>query len=417
MLSVKSPTTRREAEALDSADELAPLRDRFELPDGVIYLDGNSLGPRPRSVSERVRRVVEEEWGTDLIASWNRHDWIGLPQRVATHVAALIGAAPDEVVVGDSTSLNLFKMAAIALDLRPGCRVIVSEAENFPTDLYVAQGLDRLLGDRAELRVVPRENLAGALGPEVALLMLTHVDFRTGFMHDMAAWTRAAHEAGAMMLWDLAHSAGAVPLDLTAAHADLAVGCGYKYLNGGPGAPAFAWIAQRHVDQAQSPIQGWMGHADPFAFDLEFRPAPGAARLAVGTPPILSLAAMECGVEIMAGASMAALRRKSIALTESFIHRVEERGAGLGLRLASPRDPERRGSQVSFHHPEGYAVMQALIQRNVVGDFREPDLLRFGFAPAYVRFVDVWDAAETLCRILEEGTWDRPEFRTRARVT
>jgi kynureninase len=417
MKPVKWPTTRHEAEALDRADDLTPLRDRFDLPDTVIYLDGNSLGPRPRVVGDRVRRVIEDEWGADLIASWNRHDWIGLPQRVAAQIASIIGAAPGEVAVGDSTSVNLFKLAAIALDLRPGCRVILTEEENFPTDVYVTEGLVRLVGNSADLRVVPRRDLAQALRSDVAVLMLTHVDFRSGFMHDMAAWTRAAHEAGALALWDLAHSAGAVPLDLRRDHADLAVGCGYKYLNGGPGAPAFAWIAERHLDQVRTPIQGWMGHAEPFAFDLRFRPTADATRLAVGTPPILSMTALECGVEIMAGASMAALRRKSVALTEWFIHRTEERCRGLGLELASPRDPERRGSQVSFRHQRSFAVMQALIQRKVIGDFREPDLLRFGLAPAYVRFVDVWDAVEVLHEILHGRLWDRPEYRVRARVT
>lgn len=417
MAPVNHPESRTQALDLDAADPLAALRDRFVLPAGTIYLDGNSLGPLPAAAAGRVPSVLADEWGADLIASWNRHDWIGLPGRVAALLAPLIGARPEEVTVGDSTSVNLFKLLGAALALRPDRGVILSEEENFPTDLYVAQGLARLLGEGVELRILPRAELARALDRRVAVLMLTHVDFRSGFMHDMDVWTRAAHEAGAVMLWDLAHSAGAVPVDLAGCRADLAVGCGYKYLNGGPGAPAFAWIAERHHDRAASPLQGWMGHAEPFAFDLDYRPADGAARLAVGTPPILSLAALECGVASLAGVPMAELRAKSVALTELFIHLVEGHCAGFGLELASPRQPERRGSQVSFHHPEGYAVMQALIHRGVVGDFRAPDLMRFGFAPAYIRFVDVWDAVGILREVLAEGLWDRPEYHLRASVT
>jgi len=398
---------RADAEALDAADELASLRCEFVLPEGVVYLDGNSLGALPRRTAERVRDVVEREWGRDLIRSWNANGWIDLPGRVARLLAPLIGASADEVAVADSTSVNVFKLLAGALRLRPGRRVVVSEATNFPTDLYVAQGLARLLGD-VELRLVPREGLLGALDGGVAVLLLTHVDFRTGEIHDMAGLTRAAHDAGALALWDLAHSAGAVPVDLDGCEADLAVGCGYKYLNGGPGAPAFAFVARRWHPDLETPLSGWMGHAAPFEFGPRYEPAPGVSRLLCGTPPILSLAALECGVETIAGAGIARLRRKSQALTDLFVRLVEQECGGFGLTLASPREAGRRGSQVSLRHPEGDAIVQALIARGVIGDSRTPDILRFGFAPAYVRFTDAWDAVAALRAVMEGREWQRP---------
>jgi kynureninase len=401
---------------MDAADELAPLRDGFVLPEGVVYLDGNSLGALPRRAVERLREVTEREWGEDLIRSWSANGWIDLPARVAARLAPLVGAAPDEVVVADSTSVNVFKLLAGALGLRPGRRVIVSEQDNFPTDLYVAQGLARLLGD-AELRLVPREGLQAALGGDVAVLMLTHVDFRTGEVHDMAGLTRAAHDAGALALWDLAHSAGALPVDLDGCGADLAVGCGYKYLNGGPGAPAFAFVARRLQAAFETPLAGWMGHADPFAFGTRYAPAPGVSRLLCGTPPILSLAALECGVETIARAGIGRLRLKSVALTDLFVRLVEQECAAFGFSLASPREAEERGSQVSLRHPEGYAIVQALIARGVIGDFRSPDILRFGFAPAYVRFADAWDAVAALRALMEGREWERSENRARGRVT
>jgi kynureninase len=414
---VKVPDSREEALALDAADSMAAVRDRFELPEGVVYLDGNSLGPPPKGASERVGELIRDEWGTDLIRSWTRHQWIDLPERVAAALAGLIGAAPDELAVADSTSINLFKLLGAALRLTPGRRVIVSERENFGSDLYVAQGMADLLGEQAELKLVNRSQIASALTDDVAVLMLTHVDFRSGEMHDMRAMTQAAHEAGALVLWDLAHSAGAVPVDLGACAADLAVGCGYKYLNGGPGAPAFAFVSRRHHDSFRTPLWGWMGHEAPFDFEVEYRPAKGVGRLRVGTPPILSLAALECGVKAIAEIGVDALRLKSVALTELFIALVERECAGHGFELASPREADRRGSQVSLRHPEGYAITQALIADGVIGDFRAPDLLRFGFAPAYVRFVDVWDAVASLKRVMAEGSWDREEYRTRAKVT
>ena len=411
-----SPLTRGDAEALDADDPLAPLRDEFLLPDTVVYLDGNSLGALPRRALERVQDVTAREWGQGLARSWSLHGWIDLPARVAARLAPLIGAAPDEVAIADSTSVNLFKLLAAALRLLPGRRLIVSEPENFPTDLYVAQGLAALLPG-IELRLVPREQLAAALDDNVAVLMLTHVDFRTGERHDMGALTRAAHEKGALVLWDLAHSAGALPLDLDGCSADLAVGCGYKYLNGGPGAPAFAFVARRWHHALQTPLSGWMGHAAPFDFEPRYRPASGIARLLCGTPPILSLAALECGIETVARAGIDRLRHKSVALTTLFVRLVEQECAEHGFELASPREAERRGSQVSLRHGQGYAIVQALTGRGIVGDFREPDILRFGFAPAYVRFVDVWDAVAGLRAVMERSEWDRPEHRRRAKVT
>jgi len=409
-------TTRADAEALDAADELGALRADFALPPNVVYLDGHSLGALPRAAAARVREVVEREWGEGLVQSWNAAGWIDLPARVAAEVAPLVGASADEVAVADSTSVNLFKLLAGALRLRPGRRVILSEQENFPTDLYVAQGLASLV-EGVTLRAVPRAELAAGLDDAVAVLMLSHVDFRSGELHDMAAWTRAAHEAGALVLWDLSHSAGALPVDLAGCGADLAVGCGYKYLNGGPGAPAFAFVARRHQAAFESPLTGWMGHADPFAFDTRYRPAPGISRLLCGTPPILSLAALECGVLGVASAGVARLRAKSIALTELFVRLVEQEAAGLGLALASPREPQRRGSQVSLRHAEGYAVVRALAARGVIADFRAPDVLRFGFAPACLRFADVWDAVAALRAVMAAREWERPEHRARARVT
>jgi len=405
--------TRAFAEALDAADELAPFRGDYELPPDVVYLDGHSLGPLPRTAVDRVRAVTEREWGRDLVRSWNLHGWIELPARVAAAIAPLVGADADEVAVADSTSVNLFKLLAGGLRLRPGRNVLLSETANFPTDLYVAQGVASVAG--SELRLVERGALGSALDERVAVLLLTHVDFRTGELHDLAAWTAAAHDAGALVLWDLSHSTGAVPVDLGGAGADLAVGCGYKYLCGGPGAPSFAFVARRLHEAFETPLRGWMGHAAPFELDIGYRPAPGAGRLLCGTPPILSLAALECGVRGVARAGIERIRRKSVALTDLFVRLVEQECGGFAL--ASPREATRRGSQVSLRHPEGYAVVQALATRGVYGDFRVPDLLRFGFAPACVRFADAWDAVAALRAVMEGREWDRPELRRVARVT
>jgi kynureninase len=409
--------SRADCEALDAADPLAKWRRRFVLPEGVIYLDGNSLGPLPKATEAIVLEVLRCQWGEDLIASWNQHGWVDLPQRLGAKVARLLGAKPHEVVVADSISVNLFKLIAAALDLRPGRRVVVSERGNFPTDLYVAQGLRDLLGERIELRLVAAGALEAALDHDAALLMLSHVDYRSGRMHDMAGLTAAAHEAGALALWDLAHSAGAVPMDLGAAAVDLAVGCGYKYLNGGPGAPAFLFVAERWQAQIRQPITGWFGHAAQFAFEGGYRPAAGITRFLAGTPPILSMKALEAAVDLFLEIDQQALRAKSVALTDAFIDLVDRRCAEWGLEVASPRDASARGSQVSLRHLEGYPIMQALIARGVIGDFRAPDLLRFGFAPLYVRFIDVWYAVETLGAVMAERLWDQPAFRQRATVT
>jgi kynureninase len=411
------PKSRAEAEALDAQDPLRDLRGEFLLPEDLIYLDGNSLGPLSESARARVFRVVTEEWGKSLIKSWNAHGWIDLPLRVGDSIATLIGAGPGEVAATDSTSVNLFKVLSAALRLRPGRNVILSEEDNFPSDLYMAQGLSESLGGGVTAVAVPGEGLTRSLNDNVAVLMLTHVDFRTGSIHDMNALNRAAHAAGALTVWDLSHSAGALEIDLNGTGADFAVGCGYKYLNGGPGAPAFIFAAKRHHEDLRSPLSGWLGHASPFAFETRYRPAPGIARFLCGTPPILSLAALEEGVKIILKAGLPALLGKSKALTRLFIDLMEDWAPAHGFVLASPRDANRRGSQVSYHYPQGYAVVQALIHEGVVGDFRAPDLLRFGFAPAYIRFADVWNAVARLKEIVETRRWDRPEFRVQAKVT
>ena len=408
---------RPDLAALDKTDPLRPFRERFVLPQGVIYLDGNSLGALPRSTAARVAQVVEAQWGRDLITSWNKHGWMELPARIGDKIGRLIGAEPGETMVGDSTSVNLFKALAAAVKLRPGRRIILSEPANFPTDLYIAEGLAALLAEGHELKLVEPDQIEAAITDEVAVVMLTHVNYRTGRMYDMGAVTAKAHAAGALMLWDLAHSAGAVPVDLNAAGADLAVGCGYKYLNGGPGAPAFLWVAQRWHGEIAMPLTGWLGHAAPFAFETHFRPADGIARGLVGTPPILSLAALECGVDILLDASMADIRAKSLKQSALFTRLIEQELAGHGFTLVSPRDDAMRGSQVCIAHEHGYPIMQALIARGVIGDFRAPDILRFGFTPLYLGYGELWDAVWVLKEIMEDRSWDRPEYHAKARVT
>ncbi len=401
-------------------------RDQFDLPEGIVYLDGNSLGPLPRRVPARLEKAVREEWGGLLIRGWNEGcdglGWLDLPARVGDRIAALIGAPPGSVIAGDSTTVNVIKTLSAALALQaedaPERRVVLSDSGNFPTDLYAAREFCAALGRGVALKVVAPEQVADAIDGDVAVLMLTEVDYRTGRLHDMAALTARAHEAGALTLWDLAHSAGALPVDLTGAAADFAVGCGYKYLNGGPGAPAFAYAAPRLAGRMRSALSGWMGHEAPFAFDPDYRPAPGADRLRVGTPPVLSMIALEAALEVWEGVDLQALRARSMALGDLFIAEVERRcGAEPGLRLVSPRDAAARGSQVSFAHPEGYAVMRALIARGVIGDFRAPDMMRFGFAPLYVGEQDVTRAAAALEDILRGRLWDRPEHKARAKVT
>jgi kynureninase len=408
--------TRRDAERLDTADPLASFRDRFVLPDGLVYLDGNSLGALPIDAATRVADVVAREWGEGLVRSWNDAGWIDLPRRVGDKIARLVGAGPGEVVCTDSTSVNVFKVLSAALALRQGRSTILSEEGNFPTDLYVAGGLARLLDRGHRLRLVPKADVLSALDADTAVLLLTHVDYRSGEMHDLDAITRAAHDAGALVAWDLAHSAGAMPIDLTGAGADFAVGCGYKYLSGGPGAPAFLYVAPRHQEAFEQPLSGWLGHSEPFAFEAAYRPAPGISRALSGTPPILSMAALDAALDVVLEADLALVRAKSEALTSFFVTAVEQE-CGDAVRLVSPRVPSLRGSQASFAHPDAYAVMRALIARGVVGDFRAPDVLRFGFAPLYVRFVDAWKTARALAEVLSSHAHERPEHRRRAAVT
>lgn len=409
---------RDAVQQLDRNDGLAGFRERFVLREGLIYLDGNSLGPMQHGVDERVRQCLKEEWGRDLIASWNKADWYTLPQRLGRKIAPMIGAGEDDVVVTDSTSVNLFKVLAAALSLRPDRKVIVSERSNFPTDLYMVEGLAQFAGRDHRLRLVdtPGE-IEAAIDDDVAVVLLTEVNYRTGWMHDMKAITRRTHESGGLAIWDLAHSAGALPVDLAGADADFAVGCGYKYLNGGPGAPAFLYVAPRFQSSVEQPLSGWFGHADPFAMTPTFEAAPSIHRFLTGTPPVISMVALEASLDIWSDVSLAKVREKSVALGDLFIALVEERCAGFDLRLVSPRQSERRGSQVCFAHDEAFAIMQALIARNVVGDFRAPDILRFGFAPLYVRYVDVFDAVEHLADILQTGEWNQPQFKARGAVT
>ena len=395
--------------------DFAATKQMFHLPEGVIYLDGNSLGPMPRAAAARVSRTVTDEWGEMLITGWNRAGWMALPSETGDRIARLIGAAPGTVVMGDTLSIKVYQAVASALEMNPGRRVILSDTGNFPSDLYIADGLARTLGDGYELRTVAPEDVADAITEEVAVTMITEVDYRTGRRHDMKALTQQAHSKGALTVWDLAHSAGAVPVDLAGCEADFAVGCTYKYLNSGPGGPAFIYVAPKHAETARPALSGWLGHEAPFAFDLDYRPGRGIERMRVGTPPILQLAALDAALDIWDMADMADVRARSIELTEAFIAGVE--AACPGLALASPRDPETRGSQVSFRHPEGYAIMQALIARGVIGDFRAPDILRFGFTPLYIGMEEVDGAVKILKEIMDGDLWDRPEFKTRARVT
>jgi kynureninase len=411
-------TPEQRARDFDTADPLAHFRDRFTLPEGVIYLDGNSLGALPKATPDALRRVVEQEWGEGLIRSWNGPDfggagWFEAAGRIGAKIAPLIGAEPGEVIACDSTSVNLFKLISAALAMRPGRTVILSEPGNFPTDLYMIAGLEQQ--GLAQRRLAPREELAQALDGDVALLLLTHVHYKTGAMHDMATLIRAAHEAGALVVWDLSHSTGAVPVDLNSAGADFAVGCGYKYLCGGPGAPAFAFVAARHHPQLVQPLTGWFGHAAPFAFSDDYAPAPGIERLLCGTSPVLGLAALEVGVELIAAIGVDRLYGKSQALSEFFLACLAD--LGVTLELVSPADSRARGSQLSFQHPQAYAISQALIARGVIGDFRDPDVLRLGLAPAYLRFADMAAAARHLAEVLASGEWQRAEFNQRAAVT
>ena len=425
-------TTLQDCRAFDAQDPLRTLRQQFSLPAGVIYLDGNSLGVLPNTAADRVGKAVTQEWGQGLIRSWNSAGWFDMPQRLGDKIAKLIGAAPSEVVATDTTSINLYKVLSVALSMTaldaPERKILVSERSNFPTDLYIAEALCKERG--LQLKLVDAQDIEAALTNDVAVLMLTHVNYRTGAMHNMQAVTAAAHAKGVLCVWDLAHSAGAVPVDLRAAKADFAVGCGYKYLNGGPGAPAFVWVNPKHAARdVWQPLAGWWGHSAPFAFTPDYQPAAGINRYLCGTQPILNMTALECGLDTVLAAEplggMAALRKKSLALTDLFIELVEERCAGHGLGLATPREHDQRGSQVCLTRSEGaYAIVKALIARGVIGDYRAGsgdgkhlDILRFGFTPLYICFEDVWSAVEHLRQVLESGEWRKPEFNQKSAVT
>ncbi|WP_421696030.1 kynureninase [Aestuariivirga sp.] len=408
---------RSDCEALDARDPLAGKRAAFLIPEGLIYLDGNSLGVLPKAVPARVMEVTEQQWGTTLIKSWNEHGWFDLTRKVGDRIARLVGAPPASVIAGDTISVNLFKLLGAAAKLNPSRRVILSDSGNFPSDLYVAQGFRDLMDDGYELKVVAPDEVMDAINGKVAFTMITEVDYRTARLHDMKAVTAKAHAHGALTIWDLAHSAGATPVDLTGSGADFALGCTYKYLNGGPGAPAFLYVRPDLQDKVQPPLSGWWGHAAPFAFDLDYRPAPGIIRNQCGTQPILSLAALDAALDVWDDVEMSAIRAKSLALCKTFIDLVEQRCAAHGVKVAGPRSMELRGSHVSIHHGQGYAVMQALIAANVVGDFRSPDMMRFGFTPLYTSFADVWDAVDILARILDGREWDHPQFLAKKAVT
>ncbi|MCL4674812.1 MAG: kynureninase [Pararhodobacter sp.] len=397
------------------ATDFAQTRAQFDLPDGVIYLDGNSLGPLPRAAAQRVERTIRDEWGQMLITGWNKAGWMDLPTRIGDRIARLIGAERGHVVMGDTLSIKVYQALASAIEMAPTRRVILSDTGNFPSDLYMAEGLCRTLGNGYELRTVAPEDVAAAIDDSIAVLLLTEVDYRTGRRHDLPALTARAHAHGALAVWDLAHSAGATDVKVAVGGADFAVGCTYKYLNSGPGGPAFIYVAPRHAATARPALSGWLGHEAPFAFDLDYRPGAGIERMRVGTPPVLQLAALDAALDIWDAVEIADLRARSLDLTDAFIAGVEARCPT--LTLATPREHALRGSQVSFRHPEGYAIMQALVARGVIGDFRAPDVIRFGFTPLFIGLGEVEGAVAILAEIMATDAWDRPEYKTRAKVT
>jgi len=408
-------TSLTDIQMMDANDPLKDFRDRFDLPENEIYLDGNSLGALPKETAPRLDDMVKREWGRGLIRSWNENDWINMPGRLGAKIAHLIGAEANEVIASDSTSINIFKALTACIQLNSDRFVILSETGNFPTDAYMMQGIAAMSGGKIEHRLVETSQIEDALNDDIAVLLLTHTHYKTGQLHDMAALTKQAHAKGILVIWDLSHSAGAMPVDLNNCNADFAVGCGYKYLNGGPGSPAFLFAASRHHDTVFPALSGWMGHAQPFEFSDEYTPASGINRFQCGTPPILGMASLECGLDLMLEADMSQIRAKSRTLGQIFIERVE--ACYDGFELASPRDANQRGSQVSIRHENGYEIMQALIERGVIGDFRAPDILRFGFTPLYTRYEDVWNAVETLSDILKTGVWTQKKYAIRSAVT
>ncbi|NND83190.1 MAG: kynureninase [Gammaproteobacteria bacterium] len=403
---------------LDANDSLASKRVEFKIPEGLIYLDGNSLGPLPAGIEQRLQEMITQQWGQDLISSWNKHQWIDLPVKVGERIAPLLGAAPGQVVCCDSISVNLFKLLGAALQLNSPRRVVLSQQDNFPTDLYTAQGIAGLLGDaRCQLKQVSSDALYDALDETVAVLMLTHVNFRSGAMHDMRELTRRAHDVGALVIWDLAHSAGAVPLALDADNVDFAVGCGYKYLNGGPGAPAFVYVAERLQQRVEQPLSGWMGHSAPFNFDAGYAAAAGAKRFLSGTPPILSMAVLDAALDVFDGVDMQDVRAKSQQLCQMFLGLMRQLELLPKMPCASPANDKERGSQLAFQHGDAFAIAQALIDQQVIVDFRAPDILRFGFCPLYTRFEDIWHAVHRLSEIVTSGTYKQEIFNQRGAVT
>lgn len=411
------PLSREAALALDAADPLAAFIEAFALPPGVIYLNGNSLGPSPKAALERVAKAAGEEWSHDLITSWNKAGWFHLPYRLGDLIAGLVGAAPGEVVMTDGTSINLFRLVAAALAMRPERRVIVMEGSNFPTDNYVVQGLIRMLGQGHQIRFAEKDEVAGAITDDVAAVVLTQVHYRTSHVLDMGQITRAAHDVGALTVWDLSHSTGAIPVDLNGCEADFAVGCTYKYLNGGPGSPAFQFVASRHQGAAVQPLTGWWGHGAPFAFDRDYAPASGIGQTLTGTQPILSMTAAEAGLDLALRAGMARTRAKSMAMGALFKALVDARLGDAGFTLGSPADPDARGGHIALEHAHGYPIMKALISRGVIGDFRAPTTVRFGFSPLYLRYVDIWDAVEILRDIVVTEAWKDPAFAAMDAVT
>ncbi len=410
-------TTRTDLERLDREDPLAAFRDEFFLPDGIIYLDGNSLGAMPREAAQRARQVVEKEWAIGLIGSMNTAGWYALPVTLGRKIAALVGAKPNEVVLTDSTGINLYKVLAAALQMQPERRVIVMEGSNFPTNNYMVQGLVAQLGDGYTIRFAEADEIMAAIDEDVAAICITHVHYKTGNILDMAAITERAHSVGAAAVWDLCHSAGAMPVDLNGCNVDFAVACTYKYLNGGPGSPALLFAAERHHGEYLQPLTGWFGHAEPFAFERDYRPAHDVRQMLSGTQPVVSLSLAEIGIDIMLRADLQAIREKSMRMTDLFIELVEQRCGDHNIALLSPRQAERRGSQVSLYHEEGYPIVRAMHDRGVICDYRAPGNMRFGFAPLYIRYVDVWDAVDRLQDVLQTGAWKKPEYRERAAVT
>jgi kynureninase len=412
------PIDRASIAILDQHDPLRAKREEFVLPEGVIYLDGNSLGPVPKAALRELRIAAEQEWGEDLIRSWNRAGWFDLPTTLGDRIGPLIGAAPGETVITDTTSINIYKAIHAGLNLRPGRSVIVAEGTGFPTDIYMAEGVAGMRRDiRIRLEGVDAPRIEDLLGDDVAVVLVNHVDYRTGLLRDMAEMTSRIHDAGAIAIWDLCHSAGVLKVELNADGADFAVGCTYKYLNGGPGSPAFIFAASRHHDMLSQPLTGWWGHASPFTFETSFSPGNGIRRMLCGTQPILSMRALAGALEVWEDVDLDQLREKSLALTDLFIALVEERGGPFGATLAAPRERVMRGSQVSFRHIHGYEIMQALIEQGVIGDFRNPDYMRFGFAPLYLSYADVYAAATILHDILANSTWRASRFAIRGTVT